>query len=96
MPDSIPEQLLLSATIPLSSYLALSGFWAPIDENDAKTNIGASINWRLGKDYNSPSINLSWNQSEYVFGKNAQGNELNQKDNVFKILVSFGSPNNPF
>ena len=96
LPDSLPERLSLGATIRFSPYVALSGFWSPIDKNDAKINIGASLNWRLGKDYNSPYITLSWNQYEYVFGENDQGNELNQIDNVFKILLRFGSPNNPF
>jgi hypothetical protein len=86
LPNSIGNTLGVNLSIGLSDRLNIAGYWTPWNENAIRSPYGISANLRLGKDVNSPSLSLGWNQNLTDFGKDAGGRNLQQQDNVFTVL----------
>lgn len=91
LPKSIGNQLLISTSWQLSPTFLFNAYWAPLDENSASFNLGASFDWQLSNKKDGPSLSVSWNQIEYDFGNTSQGETLQQQDQVFKILFRLGN-----
>jgi hypothetical protein len=99
IPTGLPNQIdtLLSTNVSFKVVdgLVLSGYYTPINENISRSTIGASASLRLGKDYNSPTLSLSWNRNEIDFGRGGTS-QIGYADNVYGIYFRFGAPSNPF
>ncbi len=94
LPNQIESLLSTNLTWRVVDGVALSGYYTPINQNVARSTIGASAAFRLGRDYNSPTLSLSWNRNEIDFGQGAS--RANYSDNVYGIYFRFGAPSNPF
>jgi hypothetical protein len=95
-PNSYADQLLTDVTIRPLDNLRLSAYFAPIDENSSRSRYGASLLWKLGESYNSPTLSLNWQNQDYDYGSDAFGNNLVVNDDIFTLLFRVGSPTNPF
>ncbi|WP_375471722.1 hypothetical protein [uncultured Nostoc sp.] len=96
LPNSIENTLLADFEIKFSNNFRLSAYYTPINESTSRSRYGASAQWRMGKQYNSPTLSLSWTNNEYDYGRDSAGNNFNVSDNVFTVLFKFGNPPNPF
>jgi hypothetical protein len=99
IPTGLPNQIdtLLSTNISLKVFdgMVLSGYYTPINENISRSTIGASASLRLGKNYNSPTLSLSWSRNEIDFGQGGTS-RIGYADNTYGIYFRFGAPGNPF
>ncbi|GAX36129.1 hypothetical protein [Nodularia sp. NIES-3585] len=96
LPNSIANTLLADLEIKFSNNFSLSAYYTPINETSSRSRYGTRAQLKLGNDYNSPSLSLSWNNNEYDFGRDANGNDFSITNNVFRILFKIGDPANPF
>ncbi|MEH1789140.1 MAG: hypothetical protein V7L23_27065 [Nostoc sp.] len=96
LPNSIGNTFLVDFDIKFSNNLRFSAYYTPINENTSRSRYGSTVQWKLGRDYNSPTLNLSWTNNEYNYGTDSAGNNFNITDNVFTVLFKVGSPRNPF
>jgi hypothetical protein len=98
IPTGLPNQIdsLLSTNISwrIVDGMVLSGYYTPINTNITRSTLGASASMRLGKDYNSPTLSLSWSRNEIDFGGGVS--KIGYADNVYGIYFRFGAPANPF
>lgn len=79
--------------VAVSGRLSRSGYYTPINQNISRSLYGANASLRLGKEFNNPSFNLGWSNTEYRFK-----NGFIQSDNIFTILFrlrQLASPFNP-
>ncbi len=99
IPTGLPNQIdsLLSTNVSFKATdgLVLSGYYTPVNENISRSTMGASASLRLGRDYNSPTLSLSWNRNEIDFGRGG-ASKIGYSDNVYGIYFRFGAPGNPF
>jgi hypothetical protein len=99
IPTGLPNQIdnLLSTNLSwkIIDGVSLSGYYTPVNDNSSRSTIGASAAFRLGKDYNSPTLSLNWNRNEIDFGKGG-ASRIGYADNVYGIYFRFGTPSNPF
>ncbi|MGL5792995.1 MAG: hypothetical protein ACRC06_01050, partial [Waterburya sp.] len=91
LPTSLESRLLLDLEIALSDRLHLSGYYTPINDNISRSRYGANASWRLGKNYNDPTVAFGWGNNEYQF---ADG--FIQSDNIFTLMFRMGKPPNSF
>ena len=91
LPNSIESRLILNLGVAASDRLSFSGYYTPINKNISRSRYGANTSLRLGKDYNDPSLNLGWSNTEYRFE-----NGFTQSDNIFTLSIRVGQPDNPF
>ncbi|NER52656.1 MAG: hypothetical protein F6J92_39655, partial [Symploca sp. SIO1A3] len=92
LPNSYENKLLADLTVQVAKNLRLSAYWAPIDENTSRSPYGASILWRLGDSYNSPTLSANWQNQQYNYGSDPLGNDLSVQDNVFTLQFRIGAP----
>jgi hypothetical protein len=95
LPNQIDSLLSTNVSFKVVDGLVLSGYYTPVNENISRSTIGASASMRLGKDYNSPTLSLSWNRNEIDFGRGG-ASRIGYADNVYGIYFRFGAPGNPF
>jgi hypothetical protein len=95
LPNQIDTLLSTNVSVKVINGVVLSGYYTPINENISRSTIGVSASLRLGKDYNSPTLSLSWNRNEIDFGR-AEASRIGYADNVYGIYFRFGAPGNPF
>jgi hypothetical protein len=95
MPNEIESQLTTSIAWRVNDRISLTGYYTPINNNVSKSTIGASASWRMGQEFNDPTISLSWNRNEIDFGRGSTSPINNYSDNVFGIYFRFGAPGNP-
>ena len=91
LPNSLQERLLLDVRVSLSNSFRFSGYFTPINQNTSRSRYGATASWRLGNNYNSPTLILGWANNEYDFS-----NGFTQSDDIFTFLFRVGEPANPF
>jgi hypothetical protein len=96
MPNSIGNLLSTSASWQISSGLSLSGYYTPLNENQARSPFGASANIRLGSNLTAPTLSLSWNRNEIDLGVDSNNNRTGVTDNVFSAYLRFDAPLNSF
>ncbi|MDZ8051821.1 MAG: hypothetical protein RMX68_004910 [Aulosira sp. ZfuVER01] len=96
MPNSVKNTLVADIAANLGDNLQLSAYYTPINENSARSQYGASAQFKLGKKYNSPTLTFLWANNEYDLGADSSGQESSVKDNVFQVWLRLGEPNNPF
>ncbi|TVP62388.1 MAG: hypothetical protein EA343_11290 [Nodularia sp. (in: Bacteria)] len=87
LPDSVKNTLVTSVGIQFSERFSLSGYFNPINENAARSVYGAGARFRLGTSQNSPTLNLSWRNNDYDFGRDSANNKLNINENIFTVLL---------
>lgn len=87
LPDSLKNTLVTSAGIQFSSNFSLSAYYNPVNENAARSVYGAGARLRLGTNQNSPTLNLSWRNNEYDYGRDLAGNELKVNENIFTVFL---------
>lgn len=87
LPDSLRNTLVISAGIKFSNNFLLSTYYNPINENSARSVYGAGARLRLGKNQHSPTLNLSWRNNEYDYGRDGTGNELKVNENIFTVFL---------
>lgn len=95
LPNQIDSLLSTNLSFKVIDGLVLSGYYTPINENISRSTIGASASLRLGKDYNSPTLSLSWSRNEIDFGRGG-ASKIGYADNVYGVYFRFGAPGNPF
>jgi hypothetical protein len=95
LPNQIDSLLSTNLSFKVIDGLVLSGYYTPINENISRSTIGASASMRLGKDYNSPTLSLSWSRNEIDFGRGG-ASKIGYADNVYGVYFRFGAPGNPF
>ncbi len=76
----------LNLSVGVNDNLTIAGYWKPWSEEQIRSPYGISANLRLGKDPNSPSLSLGWNQNITDFGRDAGNRSLQQQDNIFTVL----------
>jgi len=91
LPNSIESRLIFNLGWAASDRLSFSAYYTPINQNTSRSLYGANTSLRLGKEYNSPSLNLGWSNTEYRFE-----NGFVQADNIFTLVLRTGQPGNPF
>lgn len=96
LPHSIEDTLILDAGVRIGNSVYLSGYFAPIDRNSSRSRYGTKVQWRMGSDYNDPTLIFSWSNYEYDYGLDQAGNDLLVDQNVFSLQVRLGEPPNPF
>lgn len=96
LPHSIEDTLILDAGLRIGNRVFLSGYFAPIDRNGSRSRYGAKVQWRLGRNYNNPTLIFSWSNYEYDYGFDQASNKLLVEQNVFSLQVRMGAPPNPF
>ncbi|MBW4643920.1 MAG: hypothetical protein KME23_13170 [Goleter apudmare HA4340-LM2] len=87
LPDSIKNTLVTSFGIQFNRNFSLSAYYTPINDNTARSPYGATARFTLGKNPDSPILNLSWKNNEYSYGQDPSGNELQTNDNVFTVFL---------
>lgn len=87
LPDAIQNTLVTSVGIQFSNNFSLSAYYNPINQNSARSLYGAGARLRLGTNQNSPTLNLSWRNNEYDYGRNNPNLELKTNENVFKVFL---------
>jgi hypothetical protein len=87
LPNSVDSYLLTSLSLRFSDNFQLSGYYKPIDESSGGSRYGASATFKLGNNIKSPTLSISWNNSEYRFGTDPAGNKLDVNDNSFTVLL---------
>ncbi|MDB9402550.1 hypothetical protein PN459_21600 [Microcystis aeruginosa CS-567/02-A1] len=87
LPDAIKNTLVTSVGIQFSNSFSLSGYYNLINENAARSVYGAGARLRLGKNQNSPTLNLSWRNNEYDYGRDRADNELKINENIFTVFL---------
>ncbi|AHJ27629.1 hypothetical protein NSP_12890 [Nodularia spumigena CCY9414] len=87
LPDAIKNTLVTSVGIQFSKSFSLSGYYNLINENAARSVYGAGARLRLGKNQNSPTLNLSWRNNEYDYGRDRADNELKINENIFTVFL---------
>ncbi|MDB9375072.1 hypothetical protein [Nodularia sphaerocarpa] len=87
LPDSLKNTLVTSVGIQFTQNFLLSAYYNPINENAARSVYGAEARWRLGKNQNSPMLNLSWRNNDYEYGRDRAGNELKINENIFTVFL---------
>jgi hypothetical protein len=96
LPNSVRNMLVTNLELKLSDSVRLSAYATPISENADRSLLGISAQFRLGRQYNSPTLSLSWSNNEYNFGVDSIGRELRTSNNVFSLTFKMGDPPNPF
>ncbi|WP_052128452.1 hypothetical protein [Neosynechococcus sphagnicola] len=96
LPNSISNTLRFDVVIPLGDYLALSGYYSPLNDNASRSLYGAELRMKLGNGYNSPSLVANWSNVDYNYGDDPFGVPLRTQDNLFTILFRIGEPAAPF
>jgi hypothetical protein len=96
LPNELESILVTNISWRFTDRFAISGYYTPINDNISRSTFGASASWRLGKDYNDPTVSLSWNRNEIDFGRGSTTPINNYSDNVFGVYFRFGAPGNPF
>ncbi|MDZ8223579.1 hypothetical protein [Nostoc sp. ChiVER01] len=96
LPNSIENTLLADFEIRFSENFRLSAYYTPINESISRSRYGARAQWKMGKQYNSPTLSLSWSNNDYDYGRDLVGNNFNVTENVFTVLFKLGDPPNPF
>ncbi len=96
LPSSLENTLLLDLAINFSQNFRLTGYYTPINETSSRSRYGATAKLRLGNKYNSPTLSVSWTNNDYDLGQDSNGNIITFTDNIFKVLLRFGAPGNPF
>lgn len=86
LPNSIGNTLGMNLAVGINDNLSIAGYWQPWSEEQIRSPYGISANLRLGKDPNSPSLSLGWNQNITNFGRDAGNRSLQQQDNIFTVL----------
>lgn len=87
LPDSVKNTVVTSVGIQFSNNFSLSAYYNPINENAARSVYGAVTTWRLGTNQNSPTLNLSWRNNEYDYGRDNADNKLGITENVFSVFL---------
>ncbi|MFK0730046.1 MAG: hypothetical protein ACFKPT_14130 [Gloeotrichia echinulata GP01] len=87
LPDSVNNMLVTNVAFKFNKHFALSAYYAPINENAARSVYGAGARFILGDNQNSPILSLSWKNNEYDYGKDISGNQLGTNENVFTVLL---------
>jgi hypothetical protein len=96
LPNSVRNMLVTNLELKLNDNIRLSAYATPISENADRSLFGVSAQFRLGHQYNSPTLSLSWSNNEYNFGVDSIGRELHTSNNVFALTFKMGEPDNPF
>jgi hypothetical protein len=96
LPNSIRNMLVANLDLKLNDNIRVSAYATPISENADRSLFGVSAQFRLGRQYNSPTLSLSWSNNEYNFGVDSIGRELHTSNNVFTLTFKMGEPVNPF
>jgi hypothetical protein len=86
LPNSIGDTFGMNLSVGINDNLSIAGYWKPWSEEQIRSPYGISANLRLGKDANSPSLSLGWNQNTTDFGRDAGNRSLQQQDNIFTVL----------
>ena len=87
LPDSVKNTLVTSAGIQFSNNFALSAYYNPINENPGRSVYGAGARFRLGTNQYSPTLNLSWQNNQYDYGRDSSDNELKINENLFTVFL---------
>ncbi len=87
LPDSVKNTLVTSVGIEFSNNFALSAYYNPINDNAARSVYGAGARFRLGTNQNSPTLNLSWRNNQYDYGRDSSDNELKINENIFTVFL---------
>ncbi len=87
LPDSVKNTLVTSVGIDFNNNFSLSAYLNPINENAARSVYGAGARFRLGTNQNSPTLNLSWQNNEYDYGRDIADNELKINENIFTVFL---------
>ncbi len=90
LPNSVDSLLLTSINWRIKENVAVSGYYTPINKNSPKSQYGLSAAFKLGNEYNSPSLVLNWGQNTTSFGQSAVGNQLSTNENIFGVFFRFG------
>ena len=90
------SKMLVNLFLNFNEYATLTAYVAPYDNNPSRTQYGLNLNLNLGREFNSPQLSLSWANYQYRYFQNALGNSQSVYDNVFKVTLRIGQPNNPF
>ncbi|MDP5338233.1 MAG: hypothetical protein NWQ28_06620, partial [Nodularia sp. (in: cyanobacteria)] len=85
--DSVKNTLVTSVGIDFNNNFSLSAYLNPINENAARSVYGAGARFRLGTNQNSPTLNLSWQNNEYDYGRDIAENELKINENLFTVFL---------
>ncbi|MEA5515652.1 hypothetical protein [Nodularia sp. UHCC 0506] len=87
LPDAVKNTLVTSMGIEFSNSFALSAYYNPINENPGRSVYGAGARFRLGTNPNSPTLNLSWQNNQYDYGRDSADNELKINENIFTVFL---------
>ncbi|GAX34638.1 hypothetical protein [Nodularia sp. NIES-3585] len=87
IPDSVKNTLVTSFGIQFNNNFSLSAYYNPLNENASRSVYGAGARFRLGTNQNSPTLNLSWRNNEYDYGRDSADNELKINENIFTVLL---------
>ncbi|MEB3310707.1 MAG: hypothetical protein VKJ02_10790 [Snowella sp.] len=90
------SKMLVNLFLNFNQYATFSAYFAPYDDNPNRTQYGLDFNLNLGREFNSPQLSFSWANYQYRYFQNAFGNSRSVYDNIFKITLRIGQPNNPF
>ncbi|NJL09892.1 MAG: hypothetical protein HC908_06020 [Calothrix sp. SM1_7_51] len=85
LPNSVENTLRGDLAIKFSDNFILSAYYTPINENVSRSPFGLGAQFKLGDNKNSPTLSLSWNNSEYNFGFDPARNKLSTSNNTFTI-----------
>jgi hypothetical protein len=96
LPHSVRNMLVTNLELKLSDNVRLSAYATPLSESADRSRFGISAQFRLGRQYNSPTLSVSWSNNEYNFGVDSIGRELHTSNNVFSLTFKMGEPVNPF
>jgi len=87
LPNSYQNSLTTDLTITFNKNLQISGYYTPINENFTRSRYGASALLKFGDNNKFSILSFSWTNNEYIFGKDADGNQLSDTNNTFFILL---------
>ncbi|BAY31905.1 hypothetical protein NIES2107_37910 [Nostoc carneum NIES-2107] len=87
LPNSSQTSLTADLTVTLNKNFQFSAYYTPINENYTRSVYGASALLRIGDNNKFSILSLSWTNNEFIFGKDADGNQLSDSNNTFFILL---------
>ncbi|WP_017655153.1 hypothetical protein [Fortiea contorta] len=87
LPNSSQNSLTTDLTITFNQNFQISGYYTPINENFTRSRYGASALLKFGDNNKFSILSFSWTNNEYIFGKDADGNQLSDTNNTFFILL---------
>ena len=96
LPNSVRNMTVANLELKLNDNVRLSAYATPMSENFDRSPYGVSAQFRLGRQYNSPTLSFTWSNNEYNFGVDSLGRELHTSNNVFALTFRMGEPVNPF